>query len=241
MEFNSRRFLGQVPNLQETIMVKKNFYAVKKGRNPGIYKSWAECQKNVTGFSGAVFKGFETLKEAELFMYGSCSSAPLNTSEDSVSETTASENNADGITSLPQVYAFTDGSFNPKTGIYGFGGFLHYSDSKPDIEIRGNGSDPEEALSRNVSGEVHGAISAMKKAVELGIKELSLFYDYEGIEKWPLRYWKTNKKISEFYVAEYDKLKDKLKVNFVHVKAHTVIPGNELADRIAKEEVGLSL
>ncbi len=214
-------------------MVKKNFYAVKKGRTPGIYKTWSECQANVTGFSGAVFKGFETLKEAEAFMG--------TASEISNSDDSTSENTPDGIIELPEVYAFTDGSFNAKTGVYGFGGFLHYSRTKADIEIRGNGNDPDEALSRNVSGEVHGAISAMKKAVELGIKMMTLFYDYEGIEKWPLRYWKTNKKISEFYVAEYDKLKDKLKVNFVHVKAHTGIPGNELADRMAKEEVGLGL
>ena len=214
-------------------MEKKNFYAVKKGKKPGIYKTWSECQANVTGFSGAVFKGFVTLKEAEEFM-------GMDSAADN-SDKSVSGNTPDGISELPEVYAFTDGSFNVKTGVYGFGGFLHYSKSKADIEIRGNGNDPDEALSRNVSGEVHGAISAMKKAAELGIKEMTLFYDYEGIEKWPLRYWKTNKKISEFYVAEYDKLKDILKVNFVHVKAHTGIPGNELADRMAKEEVGLTL
>ena len=79
----------------------------------------------------------------------------------------------------------------------------------------------------------------MQKAVELGLTEMTLFYDYEGVEKWPLRMWKANKKISQFYVAEYDKIKDKLKVNFVHVKAHTGIPGNEAADRMAKAEVGI--
>ena len=210
-------------------MAKKNFYAVKVGKTPGIYKTWAECQANTTGFSGAVFKGFETLAEAEAFMNGTASASNNST-------TTKAE---DGITNLPAIYAFTDGSFNVATGVYGFGGFLHYSESADDIEIRGNGNDPDEAVSRNVAGEVHGAVAAMQKAVELGLSEMTLFYDYEGIEKWPLRYWKTNKKISMFYVEEYDKVKDKLKVNFVHVKAHTGIPGNEAADRMAKEEVGI--
>ena len=206
-------------------MAKKNFYAVRVGKTPGIYKTWPECQSNVSGFPGAVYKGFETLPEAEAFM------------ANVVSATSTADNV--GVENLPEVYAFTDGSFNVNTGVYGFGGFLHYSDTEDDIEIRGNGNDPEEAVSRNVAGEVHGAVAAMKKAVELGLPELTLFYDYEGIEKWPLRDWKTNKKISMFYVNEYDGLKDRLKVNFVHVKAHTGIPGNEAADRMAKAEVGI--
>ena len=206
-------------------MAKKNFYAVRVGKTPGIYKTWPECQSNVSGFPGAVYKGFETLPEAEAFMANGVSA-------------TSTEDNV-GVENLPEVYAFTDGSFNVTTGVYGFGGFLHYSDTEDDIEIRGNGNDPEEAVSRNVAGEVHGAVAAMKKAVELGLPELTLFYDYEGIEKWPLRDWKTNKKISMFYVNEYDGLKDRLKVNFVHVKAHTGIPGNEAADRMAKAEVGI--
>ncbi|SDI05253.1 ribonuclease HI [Pseudobutyrivibrio sp. 49] len=206
-------------------MAKKNYYAVKVGKVPGIYKTWPECQSNTSGFPGAVFKGFETLEEAEAFMTGTAS--------------TVAKSEADGVTSLPDIYAFTDGSFNVATGVYGYGGFLHYSDVEEDIEIRGNGNDPEEAVSRNVAGEVHGAVAAMRKAVELGLSEMTLFYDYEGIEKWPLRYWKTNKKISMFYVEEYDQLKDSLKVNFVHVKAHTGIPGNEAADRMAKAEVGI--
>ena len=47
---------------------KNNFYAVLAGRQPGIYKTWAECQRQVIGFKGAKFKGFVTLEEAEAFM-----------------------------------------------------------------------------------------------------------------------------------------------------------------------------
>ena len=206
-------------------MSKKKYYAVKVGKTPGIYETWAECQTNTSGFSGAVFKGFETLNEAQNFMNGE----------------TVKVDSYDGQSTLPAIYAFTDGSFNVQTGVYGFGGFLHYSDIEPDIELRGHDDNPEEAESRNVSGEVHGAVEAMRQAVRLNLPELTIFYDYEGVENWPLRNWKANKKISKFYVEEYDKIKDKLKVNFVHVKAHTGIPGNEEADRIAKEEVGLKM
>lgn len=203
-------------------MAKNNFYAVKNGRNPGIYKTWDECQKNTSGFSGAVFKGFPTLEEAKAYMEF----------EDS--------GKWNGALDLPDVYAFTDGSFNATTGVYGFGGFLHYSQVEPDIEIRGNGCDPDEATSRNVAGEVHGAVAAIEKAVELGLSELTIYYDYEGVAKWPTGLWKANKKISQFYVEKYSALKDKIDVKFVHVNAHTGIPGNEAADAMAKEEVGLS-
>jgi ribonuclease HI len=47
---------------------KKNYYAVKNGRKPGIYTTWADCQQKIIGFSGAVFKGFETLEEAQEYM-----------------------------------------------------------------------------------------------------------------------------------------------------------------------------
>lgn len=49
-------------------MAKKNFYVVLKGRKPGIYNSWPECEAQVKGFSGASYKGVSTYDQAyELF------------------------------------------------------------------------------------------------------------------------------------------------------------------------------
>lgn len=44
---------------------KNRYYVVWNGVNPGIYKSWNECQLQIKGFKGAVYKGFGTLEEAE--------------------------------------------------------------------------------------------------------------------------------------------------------------------------------
>ncbi|GAX03328.1 ribonuclease HI [Secundilactobacillus pentosiphilus] len=46
------------------------YYAVRKGQHPGIYTSWPEAQKEVSGYSGAEFKGFNTEAEAKEFMGG---------------------------------------------------------------------------------------------------------------------------------------------------------------------------
>lgn len=49
----------------------KKFYAVQYGRRgPQVYNTWAECQADVTGFSGAVFKSFGHLADAENFAAG---------------------------------------------------------------------------------------------------------------------------------------------------------------------------
>lgn len=46
-------------------MSKKNkFFVVWEGREPGIYRSWDECKKQVHGFENAIYKGFPTEGEA---------------------------------------------------------------------------------------------------------------------------------------------------------------------------------
>ncbi|KAH8407580.1 hypothetical protein KR222_007452 [Zaprionus bogoriensis] len=44
------------------------FYAVAKGRKVGVYADWAQCEQQVKGFKGAVYKKFQTLSEAEHFV-----------------------------------------------------------------------------------------------------------------------------------------------------------------------------
>ena len=47
----------------------KKYYVVKRGHHAGVYYSWSDCQKEVTGFPGAIYKGFATQAEAEAW-YG---------------------------------------------------------------------------------------------------------------------------------------------------------------------------
>ncbi len=44
---------------------KPKFYVVWKGRKPGLYFSWEDCQKQVDKFTGARYKSFETEIEAK--------------------------------------------------------------------------------------------------------------------------------------------------------------------------------
>lgn len=47
-------------------MAKKNkFYVVWKGKRPGIYESWDDCQAQIKGIKGAQYKAFSSFQEAK--------------------------------------------------------------------------------------------------------------------------------------------------------------------------------
>lgn len=136
-----------------------------------------------------------------------------------------------------KAYAFVDGSYNKYTKVYGYGGYL-IDESGVKHLLQGNGSDPEMSSMRNVSGEILGAEAAMRKAEQLGISELDIYYDYTGIEAWVTGKWHANKEGTQRY---RDIMRNsRLKINFVKVKGHSGVDGNEEADRLAKKAVGIS-
>jgi len=44
------------------------YYAVHKGKKPGIYTTWADCSKQVIGVTGSIYKKFTMKEEAELYL-----------------------------------------------------------------------------------------------------------------------------------------------------------------------------
>ncbi len=159
------------------------FYAVKKGKIPGIYNSWDDCKKMVDGFPGAVYKSFKTLEEAEAFV-GAEDTSRKRSEKAEKPDTGKQEQN-------PAVYAFVDGSYNIATKVYGYGGFLIHNGEKE--VLQGSGNDAEMASMRNVSGEILGAMAAVERAIELKLPEVTIYYDYMGIEMWATGAWKRNK------------------------------------------------
>ena len=192
------------------------YYAVKNGRKIGVFLTWDECKAQVEKYSGAEYKSFSTMDEANAYLMGD-------------DDLDFNENES---------YAFVDGSYNPVTKVYGYGGFLVHGGNR--YELMGAGDDEEMASMRNVAGEIEGSMAAVKKAMELGIKKLVIYYDYMGIEKWALGEWKRNKKGTMAYYDFIQSIKNEIVIAFRKVKAHSNIAGNEEADRLAKEAVGVS-
>lgn len=203
------------------------YYAVKKGKIPGIYLSWNDCKVMVDGYQGAVYKSFKTIEEAEKFITG----------EKIISGLKASGKNTSESGETCSTYAFVDGSFNKATHTYGYGGFLVTDNEK--YVLQGADNDVEMATMRNVAGEIKGAEAAVKKAIELGIKELVIYYDYMGIEMWATGAWKRNKAGTIAYHDYIMSVREQIKLTFVKVKGHSGVEGNEEADKLAKQAVGI--
>lgn len=48
--------------------MSKKFYVVRKGTVPGIYTTWAECEAQVRGVSGAEYKSFKSEADAQTWL-----------------------------------------------------------------------------------------------------------------------------------------------------------------------------
>lgn len=58
-------------NRHGSVVGKPKFYAVRQGRTPGMYFSWADCAREVVGFKGCEHKSFSSLVEAEEYLFRS--------------------------------------------------------------------------------------------------------------------------------------------------------------------------
>lgn len=205
-------------------MAAKKFYAVRKGKITGVFSNWADCKASVDGYPGAEYKGFATLEEANAFMG--------NESGKSIQEPLREKQN-NNRSQKECLLTYVDGSYDDSLKKYAFGCVFILDNGCVYTEY-GNGDNPQSLQHRNVTGEMLGAMYAVRVAMLEGYKAVEIRYDYEGIEKWVTGVWRSKTELTQKYAASMREWNQKIAIKFTKVAAHTKIKYNELADQMAK-------
>jgi len=214
---------------------KKKIYAVAVGRTTGLFREWtgsagAQCQ--VTGFPGAVFKGFTDIADAKAFLDDPGKKTPA---KKKVKDLGGSVNND----VKGRIIIYTDGSAlnNPGPGGYG----VVISKDSNSIELSGG-----YRLTTNNRMELMASIAALtyfKKSEKIALYTDSR-YVANGISKGWAKNWRKNGWIKsnkqpalnpDLWGRLLD-LCDKHDVKFLWVKGHAGNPNNERCDVLARNE-----
>ncbi len=199
---------------------KKKIYAVRKGLKTGVFETWEECKAAVNGYSGAEYRGFSSREEAYEYLgirkENQTKQIPQNIPADA-----------------DKIIAYVDGSYEHSLLKYAFGCVFLLPDGRCLTE-NGSGNNPDSAKLRNVTGEMLGAMFAVRFAIKNGYEKIEICYDYEGVEKWVTGVWKSKTDLTQKYTQAMRNWGTKVQISFTKVAAHTNVYYNEMADQLAK-------
>lgn len=223
-------------------MAVKKYYGVKKGKITGVFKDWEHCRESVEGFPNAEYKGFATYEEVCAYLGIACeeSSGTVACGQADTLNFRRQPGDADSAgcgmqsgTASSHLRVYVDGSYDDSLKKYAFGCVFLLPDGRIYTEF-GNGDNPQSLKHRNVTGEMLGAMYAVKTAMMNGYSQMEICYDYEGIEKWVTGAWKSKTELTRKYGEAMRDWSRGIQIRFTKVPAHSNVKYNELADRLAK-------
>lgn len=244
---------------------KKNFYAVVKGRRPGIYRTWTGAggaEEQIKGFPGAVFKGFASLDEAEMYLKTGGREQPAlfdqpagqGAQKGSAAGTGAAVSPSRQASGRPagwdaykadlalgKVVIFTDGASTNNPGPGGYGVVILNGDERKEL----SGGFRRTTNNRMELMAVIVGLQSLKRRSQVVIYSDSS-YVVQGIEKGWARRWKANNWMRapgasgvsqpaenvDLWSALLDLL-DQHDVEFRWVRGHASHPENERCDEMA--------
>ncbi len=85
--------------------------------------------------------------------------------------------------------------------------------------------------SRQIAGELQAVIETVNWCRENSITDVTIYYDYAGIENWARGRWMAKKNITKQYAMFMNKAG--MKIEWQKIKSHTGVYWNEEADKLA--------
>lgn len=235
-------------------------YAVRKGRNTGIYETWDECQEQVKGFKGAEFRKFGNLEDAEKYIGGGsvpngyfygvmfedgsggvfdnwedCSNAVVGKSNCRYKKFKQRENAesfamGEYVDTLPESVSLDIPTY------FTDGNYKDGSVGCGFVLVE-NGKVNKfccavSGNNRNLTGELASVMLSIKHAIEKGYPQIQIISDYNGIELLATGAWTA--KNAEF--IDYVKFIERVDVDirFTTISGHSGVEYNELADKLSK-------
>lgn len=225
------------------------FYAVANGRTIGIFLNWNDCNNSVKKYKNALYKKFNTKEEADNFIKEN------EKNIDDINNNIQNHNiivnsKDDNIVFNPDYYVYTDGacSNNGKdNALAGIGIFFGINDNRNiSKKIEGKQTNNTAELSAIIetyhiieNDILNGKKIAIVSDSEYAIKCVSSYG-----EKFYKKCWNVDIPNKDLVKIAYEMYKDKLNIQFIHIKAHTNNTdihsfGNDNADKLANIAIGL--
>lgn len=240
-----------------------NFYAVKVGKNTGIFNTWKECESNIKGYSGAKYKKFNSKSEAESYLEENLKITindnnfnKIYEENKDIEEDIPSKNKivSDDYNFSECINIYTDGSCinnGTENAVAGYGVYFGLNDPRNEYKKLKNNESYRPTNNRAELKAILVALSKVTDEVEAG-KEVMIHTD----SQYSITSFTSNtirkrlaKDVPNYdYVSRgYNIIKKYPNIKFHHVNAHTGNQdihsiGNENADRLANlaiiEDVG---
>ena len=225
------------------------FYAVANGRTIGIFLNWNDCNNSVKKYKNALYKKFNTKEEADNFI--KVNEKNIDDINNNIQNHNIIVNSKDdNIVFNPDYYVYTDGacSNNGKdNALAGIGIFFGINDNRNiSKKIEGKQTNNTAELTAIIetyyiieNDIINGKKIAIVSDSEYAIKCVSSYG-----EKCYKKGWNVDIPNKELVKTAYEMYKDKLNIQFIHIKAHTHNTdihsfGNDNADKLANIAIGL--
>jgi ribonuclease HI len=231
---------------------KKTYYAVAKGHKPGIYDQWFGengAQKNIEGFSNAVFKKFSTLEDATFWLKELTGKNKFSTKGSSTysakTRSVRSKKNdppaclkESTCSSSEQVVIYSDGGCIKNPGPGGYAAVLKAKGCRKEIA----GGYRRTTNNRMELMACIEGLRALKKPCNVVIYSDSQYVvnsiEKKWVQKWLSNGWMRTKTESAENVDLWEQLLDlcnKHKVQFKWVRGHAGNTENERCDQLARQ------
>lgn len=225
-------------------MAQKKFYAVRSGRQPGIYLTWDQCKAQVDGYTNAEYKGFSSREDAEAYL----GERSKPTTQDAPTKPAPAMFEDEPlpppvkiIAGLKQVTLYSDGACTGNPGPGGYGVVLLADGGRKEMSAGYR-------RTTNNRMEMLGCIVGLQTLTEQS--QVTIYSDSRYVvnaieKKWAVRWrkngWKRRDENGEMKPALNADLWalmldlcDRHKVNFVWVRGHAGNRENERCDHLAR-------